>query len=123
YPLASAREDSIHDHRIDELVYLVERILDLYARLLSESAATAQQVLSDRLRPAMRRLAEWWDKFASVSVSDVRRLHAAEVVDAAEHVATALARWRQQGEASAALAFWKQHLHEFQSPKAFAQVV
>jgi hypothetical protein len=123
YPVSNAREESVHDHRIDELIYMVERQLDLYARLLSEAAAARDQALADRLRPTMRRLAEWWDQFASPTVSDVRRLHAGELADAAEHVATALSRWREQGEASAGLAFWKKHQREFQTPKAFAQVV
>lgn len=123
YPVSNAREESVHDHRVDELIYMVERQLDLYARLLSEAAAARDQALAERLRPAMRRLAQWWDQFASTTVSDVRRLHAGELTDAAEHVATALARWRAQGEASAGLAFWKNHQHEFQSSKAFAQVV
>jgi hypothetical protein len=123
YPLSNAREDSIHDHRVDELIYLVERVLDFYARLLGEAAAAGDEAMSNQLRPAMRRLAGWWDRFASISVADVRRLHATEAADAAEHVATALARWRQQGEASTGLAFWKKYLNEFQSPKAFAQVV
>src|SRR5262249_51048894 len=47
YPLSGAREDSVRDHRVDELVYLVERQLDLYARLLPEAAAAQQHGLAD----------------------------------------------------------------------------
>lgn len=123
YPLSMAREDSVRDHRVDELVYLVERQLDLYARVMAEAAAAQQPELAEKLRLGMRRLAQWWDPFASITVNDVRRLHAAEAVEAAEHVAAALALWRQQGAETAGPAFWKKHLRQFNSPKAFAQVV
>jgi hypothetical protein len=71
----------------------------------------------------MRRLAAWWDRFASVEVGDVRRLHGEEAAASAEHVAAALARWHERGEAAGDLAFWRQYLEGFRSPKAFALVV
>src|SRR5207245_3330675 len=71
----------------------------------------------------LRRLAGWWDRFATVEVSDVRRVHGGETVASAEHVANALARWRERGETTADLAFWRDHLEGFQSAKAFALVV
>jgi len=123
YPLFQSREDSIRDHRIDELVDVMERQFDLYARLLDEAAGSGDQSLCQSLTGRMRRLARWWDQFASPTVSDVRRVHGGEATEAAEHVATALARWHEQGAASTGLAFWRQHLDRFHSPKAFALVV
>ena len=38
-------------------------------------------------------------------------------------MADGLARWHERGEASADLAFWREHLEPFRSPKAFALVV
>src|SRR5262249_33829198 len=69
------------------------------------------------------RFAAWWDRFASATVSDIDRVHGGESADVAEHVAGALARWHERGEATADLGFWKQHLEGFRSPKAFALVV
>jgi hypothetical protein len=123
FPLFTAREDSIRDPRIDELVHVVEQIFNLYARLISEAAAGGEPGRSELLLSNLRRLAAWWDRFASVEVSDVRRVHGGETAASAEHVATALARWRQRGETTADLAFWRDHLEGFQSPKAFALVV
>ena len=40
FPLSPAREDSIRDPRLDELVQTVEQVFHLYARLLSEAAAS-----------------------------------------------------------------------------------
>jgi len=123
FPLSSAREDSIRDPRVEELIQLVEQIFDLYARLMSEAAATGDDELVRTLTAGLRRLADWWDRFATIEVSDVRRLHGGEAVSSAVGVANALARWHQRGEASADLAFWRQQLEHFRSPKAFALVV
>ncbi|MBL8799071.1 MAG: hypothetical protein JNM56_34615 [Planctomycetia bacterium] len=123
FPLFQSREDTVRDSRVDDLLELIERLLDTYARLMSEASAAGEGPLDQRLRQGMRRLARWWDQFASPTVSDLRRVHGGEAAEAAEHVADALARWRQQGEATAGLGFWKQHQGEFRTAKAFAQVV
>src|SRR5207245_8645738 len=123
FPLFAAREDSIRDTRIDELVQVIEHTFNLYSRLASEAAAVGDKALGTSLRTNLRRLATWWDRFASTSVSDVRRVHGGETVASTEHVVTALSHWHERGETTADLAFWRDHLKGFQSPKAFALVV
>lgn len=123
FPLDRAREDAVRDTRVDELILVMERLFDLYARLLSEAAAQGDNDLVIRMKPELRRVAAWWDRFASAEVSDVRRLRGAEVATSAEGVADALTLWHERGQAAADLAFWRQHLHRFRSPKAFALVV
>ena len=39
YPRFTSLEDSIHDLRIEELVHVVDRLLYLHGRVLSENAA------------------------------------------------------------------------------------
>jgi hypothetical protein len=123
FPLFTAREDSIRDPRIDELIYLVEHVFNFYARVLSEGAAAGQGELVRALLPTVKKLAGWWDKFATTSVGDVRRLSGEESAASAEHVARALAKWHERGEATADLAFWRDQVEGFRSPKAFALVV
>jgi hypothetical protein len=123
FPLFTAREDSIRDTRIDELVQVIEHTFNLYSRLASEAAAVGDQTLGASLRSNLRRLAAWWDRFASTSVGDVRRVHGGETVASTEHVVTALSHWHERGETAADLAFWRAHLEGFHSPKAFALVV
>jgi hypothetical protein len=123
FPLSPAQEDSIRDPRLDELVHVVEHVLDLYARLASEAGSAGDQARMTALLTDMKRFAAWWDRFATIEVSDVRRVHGAEAVASARHVATTLARWHERGEAAADLAFWREHLEGFQSAKAFALVV
>jgi hypothetical protein len=123
FPLSSSREDAIRDPRIDELIQAVEQIFTLYARVMGEATAAGDTALSARLHAEMERLAAWWDQFATSEVSDVRRLNGAEAVRSAANVAQALGAWRQRGEAVSDLAFWRERLDEFGTPKAFAQVV
>jgi hypothetical protein len=123
FPLSPAREDSIRDPRIDELVQVVEQTFNLYARLMGEGAATGDDELVRQLGGDVKRLAEWWDRFATADVSDVRRVHGGEALASATHVAEALAGWHARGAATADLAFWRDQLDRFRSPKAFALVV
>jgi hypothetical protein len=123
FPLSPAREDSIQDPRVEELLHLVEQIFQLYARLLSEAAAAGQAGLVETVTPALKRLAAWWDRFATHEVSDVRRVHGGEAAASALHVANALRGWQERDEATADLGFWREHIERFRSPQAFALVV
>ncbi len=123
FPLSPAREDSVRDGRLDELVGLVEQLFNLYARLISEAAASGDDELVRTLAAGLERRAAWWDRFATYEVSDVRRVHGGEAAASAAHVAKALARWHARGEAPADLSFWRGLLDGFQSPKSFALVV
>jgi hypothetical protein len=123
FPLSPAREDSVRDLRLDELVQGVEQTFNLYGRLLSEAAAAGEADLVGTLRAGQERLAHWWDQYATYEVSDVRRVHGGEAASSSQQVATALARWHERGAAAADLAFWRGHLDGFRSPKAFALVV
>ncbi|HZV07981.1 MAG TPA: hypothetical protein VE999_23055 [Gemmataceae bacterium] len=123
FPLSPAREDSIRDPRVEELIQVVEQIFTLYARLMSEAAASGDHELVQTLTTGLRALAEWWDRFATIEVGDVRRLHGGEAASSAASVADVLSRWHEHGEASADLAFWRRQLNYLRSPKAFALVV
>jgi hypothetical protein len=123
FPLSPAREDSVRDPRLEELVGVVEHVFNLYARLMSEAAAAGDGELVDGLAASMKRLAAWWDRFATVEVGELRRVHGGEAATSAGHVAAALAKWHQRGEATSDLAFWRGLLEGFRSPKSFALVV
>jgi hypothetical protein len=123
FPLFAAMEDSLPDPRIDNLIQVVEQTLNLHARLRSEAAASGEEALGAELAGRMKQLAAWWDRFATTGVNGVRHVNGAEAASSAEHVADALTKWRQRGEAAADLGFWRQHLENFRTPKAFALVV
>jgi hypothetical protein len=123
FPLSSAREDSIRDPRVDELVGLLDSIFHVCSRLIAEMAAAGQLAGTPMIRGLLHQLAQWWDRFATVEVADVRRLHGGEILASTDHLASTMARWHERGETAADLAFWREHLEGFQTPKAFSQVV
>lgn len=123
FPRSAALEDSIRDPRIEALVRVVERLFNLLARLMSEAAASGSFTPDAGLAQDMRRLADWWDRFATITVSDIPHVHGEEATASAQQVSQALSRWRERGSASADLTFWREHLDDFHSPKAFALVV
>ncbi|MGL4552881.1 MAG: hypothetical protein ACRC33_17025, partial [Gemmataceae bacterium] len=123
FPLSAAREDAIRDPRVDELLHALEGVFGLYARAMSEATAAGEAALSAELHAGMDALAAWWDRFAGYEVSDLRRVHGGEATRSAADVAAALGAWRQRGEAANDLAFWRDRIGQFASPKAFALVV
>jgi hypothetical protein len=123
FPLFPSREDAVRDHRVDELVNIVERSLDSHARLMCEATAAGNTELARALTTSLRTLAAWWDGFGAANVADVAPVYGGQALDSALHVAAALARWNERGQASADLGFWRQHLEGFHSAKAFSIVV
>ena len=117
-----ALEDSVADPRVDELVELVDEVMHLYARILSEGAARGRVQANPQLINNLNKLAAWWDQFATATVHDVPHLFGEETAASAIHVAQAIGRWQQHGQGTD-LAFWRDQLEGFRSPKAFALVL
>ncbi len=120
YSLFPAVENSIHDHRIDELIELVSELFALYARIEKEAAAAGRADLRKRLSDDLGALARWWDQFASTEVGDVEGVSGREAWTSAGQVAQAIAAWNEAGTGVGDVAFWKPHVEQFNSPKAFA---
>jgi hypothetical protein len=123
FSLFPAVENSVRDHRIDELVGLMSEIFGLYARLEKEAAAAGQDELQQRLSKNLQALARWWDKYGSTQIGDVHGVAGAETWESAGQVAAALVAWRAAGTAAGDVAFWRQHVDSFRSPKAYALLV
>jgi len=120
YSLFPAVENSIHDHRIDELIELVSELFALYARIEKEAAAAGRSDLQKRLSDGLGALARWWDQFASTKVGDVEGVSGRQAWVSAGQVAGAIAAWHEAGTAAGDIAFWKKHVEQFNSPEAFA---
>jgi hypothetical protein len=123
FPLFHTREDSIADTRIDRLLSLMEQTFGLSSRLLGEAAASGNRELDQKLSERFRALAEQWDHYATTTVSDLPTVSGMESFESARQVADALFEWSRAGEAAGDVAFWRQHVVNFQSTKAFAMVV
>ena len=123
FSLFPAMENSVRDHRVDVLIQLIVQIFGLHSRLQAEAAAHGNQELAEQAATGLKKLARWWDKFATLEVAGVAHVSGRETVDSAEHVAEALRAWRQGGAASGDIAFWRRYVERFNSPKAYALVV
>ncbi len=123
FSLFPALENSVRDHRADELVALMERILAFYSRLWSAAAAVDNRELSQQVAREFKETAHWWHKYAVHEVSSVEAVDALVVYRAAERVAQALNVWHKGGAAAGDVAFWAPHAEMFDSPKAYALVI
>ncbi|MEE9603882.1 MAG: hypothetical protein V3V75_11290, partial [Thermoguttaceae bacterium] len=123
YGLFPALENSVHDHRVDELLDLVGGIFEMYVQIQKEAAAAGNDQLQETAAARLDTFAEWWDKFASTEVAAIESISGRETQQSARHVAAALRAWQEAGTAAGDLAFWRGHVEPFNSPKAYALVI
>ncbi len=123
FPLFHTREDSLHDMRAELLIEMMERIFRAHSHALTESAARGNSELGRECSQRFGQMAEWWDRFATTIVEDLPDVSGAESVNSARHVAAALSEWQSAGAEAGDISFWRQHVDDFQSSKAYAVVV
>ncbi|MBX3398853.1 MAG: hypothetical protein KF873_08940 [Gemmataceae bacterium] len=123
FPIFPGREDTVRDPRAEELILTIGRQFDRHALALTAAVAANDAPTIERLTHQMETLADWWDRFATSTVSDMPRVVGSERAGAARHVAAALARWRKAESGAHDLAFWRKHREGFRTPSAFAQVI
>ncbi len=123
YSLFPANENSVPDHRVYELVDLVERILGMCSLIWSEAAAVNDHETCVAIRSEFSDIVDWWRKYAAHEVMSVDAVDPEEIFNAAETVARALNLWHQGGAAAGDMEFWKQHASLFDSPKAYHLVI
>ncbi|MDR1924155.1 MAG: hypothetical protein LBQ66_07250 [Planctomycetaceae bacterium] len=119
YSLFHSVENSIHDHRADDLINAIEDIFDLYSRLQKEAAAVGNSELQAELSDKMSDLAGWWDKYGTTTVSGLESFSGNESWESAAVVSTSLAAWHKAGTAAGDVAFWNRHVERFNSTKAY----
>ncbi|MDO4587057.1 MAG: hypothetical protein Q4C95_07130 [Planctomycetia bacterium] len=119
YSLFPSVDNTIHDHRLDDLIGLLRDIFDVYSCLLKEAAVSGNFDLQSDLSEKMSNLAAWWDQFGSTEVSNVEGFSGQDAWESAVKVASALAAWNQLGTAVGDVAFWRRHVERFNTPKAF----
>ena len=123
YSLFPANENTVADHRVYELVDLVERIMGMCSLIWSEAAAVNDRETCDAIRKEFSEIVSWWRKFAPHEVMAVDAVDPEEIFSAAELVAEALNLWHQGGAATGDIEFWKLHADLFDSPKAYHLVI
>ncbi len=123
FSLFPALENSVHDYRVDELMETVGGLFDLMVQVRKESAAAGDEAVERQAAELLEALASWWDRFATVEVMGDDGISGRETCESAEHVAQALRAWHAAGASGGDLAFWRDRVEEFRSPKAYALVI
>ena len=114
---------SVHDHRVEDLVQLMEFVFAMQSRIWREASAAGREDLCQQIERQLRGAAEWWRQFAAHTVSDLEATDPQETVQSAVLVSKALALWHAGGAAAGDVKFWAPHAELFDSPKAYALVV
>lgn len=123
FPVFGAREDVVPDHRVEVLLDIIENLFGLLTHALIEAAAHGNDSVRVRLDNKFREVAEEWDRYATTTVEDIPKVFGEQSWQSALQVAEALKEWRDAGESAGDISFWQKHVAEFQSAKAYAQVV
>lgn len=123
FPLSAAQEDSLPDPRVDELLHAIDETFTTSVRLCSSAAASGQTEQAQRVLKWLGAFVEWWDRFATVEVSDVQRVLGEEALRAAQSVTTVLSLWHKQDHGKADLAFWREHLDSITTSQALAAIL
>jgi len=123
FSLFPAVQDSVPDHRLDELVELMDEIFSRLARCWSLGAAADSDEVQTVAGSELLKLATWWDQFAVPTVSGLEAVFAAPLHESAERAARALGAWKSAGTTAGDVAFWRPHVEQFDSPKAYVLVV
>jgi hypothetical protein len=116
-------EHGVHDHRVDDLVHLVEQHFGYMARVWSEAAARDDEETYLRIDRQFDVAAKWWRKYAAHTVESVEAVDPAESYASAKLVARALRLWYQGGASAGDIGFWAPHADLFDSPRAYALVI
>lgn len=116
-------DSAIHDHRVDDLVRLMEKFFSVQSRVWRETAAAGRKDLSDTLELLMKDSTSWWRQFAAHEVAELEATDASEIYESASMVAQALLLWHDGDDSRGNVKFWAPHAELFDSPKAYALVV
>ena len=123
FPLGPAREDATRDHRVDELLMAVESLFQYGVMVWSEAAATGNRTVAAGAQAALEELAAWWDPHATYRVTDARTVRGSQFLRTGERVAEALANWRDHGDGTGDLEFWKKRVGKLNTPQAYCLVL
>lgn len=123
YPLSQSLEDSTMDMRVDDMVVLMNSLFALYSRLLKETAARGLKSLRRELQTRMESLAQWWDRFGTLDVGDVRSVSGSETFESTNMVVDSLEAWYEGGTAAGDIAFWRPRVLNFTSAKAYTLLI
>ncbi|MGL4424227.1 MAG: hypothetical protein ACRCZF_26465, partial [Gemmataceae bacterium] len=86
FPIFPGRDDTVRDPRAEEIVHTAGRHFEVYAKAIAAAGSAGDDVARAGLHDAMKSFAEWWDRYATATVTDLPHVVGRERTDAAAHV-------------------------------------
>ena len=123
FSLFPAMENTVHDHRVDYLVLVIEDLLTCYTRLLSASAAAGKKELSDEISVRFESVATWWNQFAAHELGSIAIEPPIDTFHSAKNVAEVIRLWHQSGAEAGNIGFWAPHVDAFSTTRAYEHVI
>lgn len=123
FPLHEPSGESLPDPRVDDLVEITGTILEAYAATWRKAGLAGDTTAAATAAAALEKLAGWWDRHATTTVSGVPHLSGRECIDSAREVLEALGRRRALAAGPPPPGFWRQAVAGFSSPRSHAQAV
>ena len=121
FPLHDPGGESLPDPRVEDLVSMTAAVLEGTAAAWRTAALAGQADLAARAEGALERLAGWWDRHATTTVSGVSHLSGKEVLDSTRDVIRALQRRREAGPEAPPPGFWRKEVASFSSTRSHAE--
>lgn len=116
-------ESGNHDHRVDDLVSMMEHLFGYIAAVWSEAAARDDAELYSAMESQFEQAADWWRQYAAHTVESLQAVDPRDSFHSARLVAQALRLWHRGGAAAGDVKFWAPHAELFDSPRAYGLVV
>lgn len=123
FSLHPSPECTVHDSRVDDLLYLIDQLFSYMAKVWSEAAAQNDRQAYQSISSLYRDVAEWWRQFGAYTVESLEATDPLESYDSASMVARALHVWHEGGAAAGDVKFWAPHAEFFDSPRAYSLVI
>lgn len=123
FSLFPSLENSVHDHRVDELLSVIDRIFSLYSMIWSEASARDDKEICQRIELSFASTVDWWRKYAAHESTSVNHPDPEATYKAAQLVAKALRMWHDGGAEAGDVRFWAPHAEMFDSPDAYGLVI
>lgn len=121
FPLHDPGGESLPDPRVEDLVTMTGTILDAYAAAWRQAGLAGDEAAAATAAAALEKLAGWWDRHATTTVSGVPHLSGRECLDSAREVLESLKLRRQAAPAPPPPGFWRQQVAGYSSPRSHAQ--
>ncbi len=121
FPLHEPGGESLPDPRVDDLIDETASILDGYAAVWRQAAIEGAHAEATRADNALEKLATWWDRYATTTVSGVDHLSGREVRDSTREVIASLQRRHAAGAEPPPAGLWRKEVASYSSPRSHAE--